>query len=139
MDGLRGRGRLCARRERNRRQGRLQHLRGVSSVICLQWSWSRTQVHLASDAFHSPDQPLLQLVLHSNGFTEGALFCSLGSFCNHVSTLWAGEEVHQVHNPFFVDVSGLQDVRGREVLLLRGIGFLCRRTDTEVATFVFVE
>jgi hypothetical protein len=49
------------------------------------------------------------------------------------------EEVHQVNNTLFVDVSGLQDIRGGEVLLLRRKGLLCRRTDAEVAALVLVE
>ena len=101
--------------------------------------WNHTQVNLASDAFHSPDQPLLQLILNSDSLTEGALFCGLGSFRNNMCALRAREEIYQVHNPFFVDVSCLQDIRGREVLLLCGVGFLCRRTDAEVATLVLVE
>jgi hypothetical protein len=49
------------------------------------------------------------------------------------------EEVYQVNNAFFVDVPGLQDVRGREVLLLSRESLVCRRTDAEVSTFVLVE
>jgi hypothetical protein len=38
-----------------------------------------------------------------------------------------------------VDVSGLEDVRGGEILLLRSEGLVGRRGDAEVATFVLVK
>jgi hypothetical protein len=38
-----------------------------------------------------------------------------------------------------VDVPGLQNIRGGEVLLLRGVGFLSWRRDAEVATFILVK
>ena len=53
--------------------------------------------------------------------------------------LWAREEVYQINNAFFVDVPGLQDVRRGEVLLLRRVGFVCRRRDAEIAAFVLVK
>ena len=49
------------------------------------------------------------------------------------------EEVYQVNNALLVDVPGLQDVRGREVLLLSRESLGCRRADAEVSTFILVE
>jgi hypothetical protein len=49
------------------------------------------------------------------------------------------EEVYQVNNALFVDIPGLQDIRGREVLLLCRESLFCRRTDAEVSTLVLVE
>ena len=112
---------------------------GTRQLYSCNGGYSHTQVHLAPDAFHSADQPLLQFILDSNSLAEGALFCGLRGFRNDVGDLRAGKEVHQVHNPFFVDVTGLEDIRGRQILLLRGVGFFCRRADAEVATLVLVE
>jgi hypothetical protein len=56
-----------------------------------------------------------------------------------VCALRAREEVYQVNNTFFVDVAGLQDIRGREVLLLGGVRFLSWRTYAEVTAFVLIE
>jgi hypothetical protein len=77
--------------------------------------------------------------LDSNGLAKGALLGGFGGFRHNVRAPRAREEVYQVNDAFFVDVPGLQDVRGGEVLLLRRVGLVCRRRDTEVAAFVLVQ
>ncbi len=98
---------------------------------------SHTYVHLPTNTFDSPDKPFFELILHRYSLSIWHL---LGwGLCNYVRVLGAGEEVDQVDDPFIVYISRLQNVCGREVLLLGGKLDVLGRADAKMAALFGVE
>lgn len=76
---------------------------------CPKVTVKRTNGERPSYAFHSPDQPLLQLFLDLGSFTVRALLCAPG---HDLGAIGSGEEVYKIDNPRLVDGPRLQDTRG---------------------------
>lgn len=113
-----------------------------------------TKLQTAADTLDATDEPFLQLLLDLGRLTERALASALRY---DGGSLGAREKVHNVDDAVIVDVSGLQDIGGWEVLLpfwklVRGItteksSWVCslgcaqlgrRRTDAEEASLFLV-
>jgi hypothetical protein len=90
----------------------------------------------STDTLHAANQPAFEFLLDESHLTVGALF---GPFGEHFGALGTGKEVNNIYNTVLVDVAGLQDVGGGQVLLLRGAIEMSGRLDSEVTPFVFVE
>lgn len=95
-----------------------------------------TQISLSTNALNSSDQPSLQLVLYRDRLSVRHL---LWNFGDDTTILWPWKEVHQINHAFLMDISGLENVGGRKILLFSSIGLVLRRSDAEVAALIFVE
>jgi hypothetical protein len=47
---------------------------------------------------------------------------------------WSWKEVNKINHSFILDIAGLENVRGWEVLLLCGVGAIFRGADGEVSS-----
>jgi hypothetical protein len=56
-----------------------------------------------------------------------------------MTVLWSWKEVYQINDAFFTNVSGLQNIGRREVLLLGCVGLILWRGNAEVASLIFVQ
>lgn len=95
-----------------------------------------TNINKPPNTLHTPNQPLLQLILDNHRLPERHLLLLLRQ---DTRVLGAREEVNQVHGSVFMDVPGLQDVGRGEVLLLGRVGDALGRGDVEVAALICVE
>jgi len=95
-----------------------------------------TQIDFTTNALDSSNQPFLQFILDRQGLAEWHLLLRL---CNHLGVLRTGEEIDQIHDSFFMYISRLQDIGGREILLLGSEGCISSGLDGKMASFVLIE
>jgi hypothetical protein len=62
-----------------------------------------------------------------------------GALDDNLALPWTREEIHKINHAVLVYVSRLQDVGGREILLLRGAGEVRRGRDGKVSSLVLIE
>lgn len=95
-----------------------------------------TKVDLSTNAFHTSHEPLFQLLLDGARLSVGIVFVAWRQDARGSGTR---KKVHKIHDSVFVNVSGLQDSRGRQVLLLCSTRGNIGRSDAEISPLVLVK
>jgi hypothetical protein len=110
------------------------HMR-LSSIV-EGWKYLHLKRQGTTDAIHSPNQPLLQLLLDNGGLAESSLSWAPGQ---DAGVFRPREEVDNIHDAFFMDVPGLQNIGRRQILLFGGAVQSPFRLYAEIASLILVE